>query len=57
MSGAGHRRTARPDVNEAELEGWSEHTLGPFGVSLLDAGHFFADDPALREAVLRTVIA
>ena len=45
------------DVTEAELEGWAEHTLGPFGVNLLDAGHFFADDPALREAVLRTAIA
>ena len=45
------------DVNEAELEGWAEHTRGHFGVTLLDAGHFFADDPALRVALLRAAKA
>jgi medium-chain acyl-[acyl-carrier-protein] hydrolase len=44
-----------PDVTPAELDGWSAHTRGSFGVVQVEAGHFFADSPVLHRAVLRSL--
>ena len=45
-----------PDVTADELRGWSAHTRDRFGLEMLDAGHFFADSPRLRESVLSSLV-